>query len=95
VSAGNILLFIAFSFSLSDNYPRLGYMTFLDAIMAGVFIINALVLIYNVYLRRLEMRGNEARAESIDQVMDWVYPIIYLTAFGVIYYIFFMIPPPA
>ena len=56
VAAGNILLFIAFSFSLAENYPRLGYLTFMDAIMAITFIINALTFIYNVYLRRLEVQ---------------------------------------
>ena len=39
-SAANTLLFIAFSFSLSDNYPRLGYITFLDAVMAVSFAFN-------------------------------------------------------
>jgi hypothetical protein len=36
-AAANILLFIAFSWSLADNYPRLGYLTFLDAIMSVTF----------------------------------------------------------
>jgi hypothetical protein len=95
VAAGNVLLFIAFSFSLAENYPRLGYMTFMDAIMAMIFIVNALVLIYNVYLRRLEMADQSEQADRIDRVMDWMYPLLYFVAVGVVYYIFFIATPPA
>ncbi len=82
VASANLLLFIAFSFSLADNYPRLGYMTFLDAVMAIMFIINALVIVYNVWLRRLEINGEIEMVERIDNVLDWVYPLIYVTLFA-------------
>ena len=95
VAAGNVLLFIAFSFSLAENYPRLGYMTFLDAIMAMIFVVNALVLIYNVYMRRLEMAEQVERAERIDNVMDWLYPVLYVVSVGVVYYLFFIATPTA
>jgi hypothetical protein len=89
VASANLLLFIAFSFSLADNYPRLGYVTFLDALMAMIFIINALVVVYNVWLRKMEMAGSENKAERIDNVLDWVYPIAYFSAILVLYLIFF------
>lgn len=89
VTAGNILLFIAFSFSLAENYPRLGYLTFLDALMAMVFIINALLLVYNVYLKRLEIDHQAGRIIQIDKALGWIYPLIYLLALVVLYVIFF------
>lgn len=87
-AAANVLLFIAFSFSLSDNYPRLGYLTFLDAVMIVAFIINTAVILYNVYLKQLESRGQEARAEQIDRTLDWVYPISYVVAIGLVVWLF-------
>ncbi len=89
VAAGNVLLFIAFSFSLSDNYPRLGYLTFLDAVMAITFIVNTLVIAYNVYMKNLENRGQTERVEKIDRYMDWMYPLFYVGLMLVVVAIFF------
>jgi len=91
VASANLLLFIAFSFSLADNYPRLGYLTFLDAVMALMFIINALVIIYNVWLRRLEMNNKVEMVERIDDVLDWVYPLIYVVLLIVLVIWFFIV----
>ena len=89
VASGNLLLFIAFSFSLSENYPRLGYTTFFDMLMALIFVINALVVLYNVWLRRMEMNGQAERADRIDSFLDWIYPISYLLAVGIVVLMFF------
>jgi hypothetical protein len=89
VAAGNLLLFIAFSFSIAENYPRLGYLTFLDVIMATTFFVNVLVVVYNVWLKRMEMNGQEKRADQIDSYMDWIYPFAYLIPLGIAVVIFF------
>jgi hypothetical protein len=89
VASANLLLFIAFSFSLSDNYPRLGYVTLLDVVMVIMFVVNALVVAYNVWLRRLEMRGQGDLAERIDSYLDWFYPLSYVVAAVALYLVFF------
>jgi hypothetical protein len=88
-AAANILLFIAFSFSLADNYPRLGYVTFLDAIMAVTFVVNALVLLYNVKMKQMENAGQIERVERIDRFFDWAYPLAYLGLIGLVILLFF------
>jgi hypothetical protein len=90
VATGNLLLFIAFSWSLAEDYPRMGYLTFLDAIMAITFVVNTLVVIYNVYLKWLETRDQKEKAERIDRVADWVYPIVYVILFGATIAFFFL-----
>jgi hypothetical protein len=82
-------VFIAFSFSLADNYPRLGYLTLLDAIMVVTFVASALGVIYNVWLRRLEMNDQEDLADRIDSVLDWLYPLLFVVAGVVLYIAFF------
>jgi hypothetical protein len=89
VASANLLVFIAFSFSLADNYPRLGYLTLLDAIMVVTFVASALGVIYNVWLRRLEMNDQEDLADRIDSVLDWLYPLLFVVAGVVLYIAFF------
>jgi hypothetical protein len=88
VASANLLVFIAFSFSLSDNYPRLGYVTLLDAVMLITFVISALVIVYNVYLRRLEQAGEGELANRIDNVFDWAYPISIAVSGVILYFVF-------
>ncbi len=88
IATGNLLLFIAFSFSLGDNYPRMGYLTFLDAIMAITFIINTLVVALNVYYKWLEQKGNREKADRLEAPMNYIYPVAYLLAFGLAAVIF-------
>ena len=89
VASANMLVFIAFSFSLANNYPRLGYMTLLDAVMLVTFIISSLVVIYNVWLRRMEMNDQAELADRVDSILDWVYPLTIIAAGVILYFIFF------
>jgi len=89
LAGANLFVFIAFSFSLADNYPRLGYLTFLDAAMVMTFAISTLVIIYNVFLRRLEMKDQGELANRIDNVFDWIYPITILSSVVFLYLVFF------
>ena len=82
IATGNLLLFIAFSWSLGDNYPRMGYLTFLDAIMAITFLINTLVVVLNVYFKVLEQKGEREKADRLEAPFNYIYPIAYLVAFG-------------
>jgi hypothetical protein len=50
--------------------------------MGITFIINTLVVLYNVYLKQLETRGDLARAERLDHVADWIYPATYVVLFS-------------
>ena len=84
IATGNLLLFIAFSFSLGDNYPRMGYLTFLDAIMAITFVINTAVVALNVYFKYLEQNGQVEKADRLEAPFNYIYPIAYLVAFGVL-----------
>ena len=82
IATGNLLLFIAFSFSLGENYPRMGYLTFMDAIMAITFIINTIVVALNVYFKWLEQKGEREKADRLEAPMNYIYPIAYLISFG-------------
>jgi hypothetical protein len=80
IAGGNLLLFIAFNFTIASDLPRLGYLTFLDWIMFFTFILTALMFIYNIALKLLESRDKKEMAEHIDRIMIWLYPPLYFTA---------------
>ncbi|ELS01248.1 Neurotransmitter-gated ion-channel ligand binding domain protein [Xenococcus sp. PCC 7305] len=84
IASGNLLLFIAFNFTLSDELPRLGYVTFLDEILIAMFLISGVIVLLNVYLRRLEISGEAEKAEELDQFTIWGYPVLYLIVFALV-----------
>jgi hypothetical protein len=85
VSAGNLLAFIAFNFTLGSDLPRLGYLTFLDELMVVAFAFAALTVIYNVIMRRLEASGNHVFLERVDAtLLLWGYPLLYLLSVWIV-----------
>ncbi len=88
VASANLLLFIAFNFTISSDLPRLGYLTFMDTILVSTFVVTALVVVFNVYLKRLEVTGKVSFAHTLDKYMIWIYPLSYLVAFAVATFLF-------
>jgi hypothetical protein len=63
---------IAFNFTIGSDLPRLGYLTFLDAILIIAFIITALTVICNVALKRTDAAGRSDVAENIDRYIIYI-----------------------
>jgi hypothetical protein len=77
-AGGNLLLFIAFNFVISQDLPKLGYLTFLDLILISTFLVTALVLILAVALKRMVSDGKEALVLRIDKYVIFFYPLAYI-----------------
>lgn len=80
-ASANLLVFIAFNFTISDNLPRLGYLTLLDIVLVSTFIVTSLVLVFSVFLKRLEVEGKARLVHQIDRNTLWAYPVAYIAAF--------------
>ena len=77
LAGGNLLLFIAFNFTIAKDLPRLGYLTLMDTIMLSTFVITGLIVLISVWLKRLESQGRGELAGKIDRYGVWVYPLFY------------------
>lgn len=88
-TTANLLLFIAFNFTIAGELPRLGYLTYMDTLLVGAFGISVLIVSYNVYLKRQEKNERQTWAQKIDKYMIWLYPLGYTVSFLVITWYFF------
>ncbi len=77
-AGANLLLFIAFNFAISNDLPRLGYLTFLDTLLISAFLVTAVVLILSVYLRRQDMKGRHGFVTTVDRYVITFYPLAYI-----------------
>jgi hypothetical protein len=77
-AGANLLLFIAFNFAISNDLPRLGYLTFLDTLLISAFLVTAVVLILSVYLRRQDMKGRHDFVTTVDRYVISFYPLAYI-----------------
>ena len=87
-ASANLLLFIAWNFAIGGDLPRLNYLTFMDALILSGFIISVTMVLYNVILRRMEIRGHREKADRIDRVMIYAYPLSFLVAISILYFVF-------
>lgn len=82
IVGANLLLFIAYNFTIANDLPKLGYLTFMDRIIISTFVMTAVIFAYNVYLRWLSMNEKKELAERLDSYMVWVYLLVYIFGFG-------------
>ncbi|WP_175556949.1 ligand-gated ion channel [Shimia gijangensis] len=78
MASANLLVFVAFNFAISTTLPKLGYLTFIDSLLVGMFVITGSMVLVNIALRRLKINDREALARKIDRyLVVWIYPAIH------------------
>lgn len=75
VVVANLLVFVTFNFTVSNDLPRLGYLTLLDTVLISTFAVTSLIIVLNVYLQWLRRHDRDQQAAQIDRVAIWAYPL--------------------
>ncbi len=88
LASGNLLLFIAFNFTIANDLPRLGYITLMDTFMMATFGITGLVVLLNVWMKRLQRHGRDKFLNTLDTVGVWFYPLLYVGGGGLMFLLF-------
>jgi hypothetical protein len=89
ISGANLLVFIAFNFTIGSDLPRLGYLTLLDSMLIVAFVVTTLTVICNVALKRLDAAGKTELTKRIDTYILWGYPIFYGVGFSLLALVFY------
>jgi hypothetical protein len=90
LASGNLLLFIAFNFTIANDLPRLGYMTLMDMFLLATFGVTGLGVLANVWLKRLQNQGKDKLVKYLDGFGTWSYPLYYAGAGVLIVYFFYV-----
>ena len=89
LTSGNLLLFIAFNFTIANDLPRLGYVTLMDTLMMATFGITGLIVLLNVWLKWLQRTGRDKYLDILDGLGVWFYPLFYVVGGGLMFVLFY------
>jgi hypothetical protein len=89
IPLGIMLAMIAFEFALARDLPRIGYITFFDAIMLISFSFTFLTIMEIITTHALILRGNTRLAEKIQRHARWVVPLSYVVLIALMIPLFF------
>jgi len=82
VSFIGVLTIVAYQFVVIDHMPRMSYLTFTDSLLLVSFLAMAATIPQSLFIHRLIRRGERGRAEGIDRICRWAFPLAYLVLVG-------------
>ncbi len=79
-----VLTIVAYQFVVIDNMPRMSYLTLTDVILLISFVTMSLTIPQSLVIYGLVRRGEEQRAQRIDHVSRWAFPLSYIVLLAVV-----------
>lgn len=83
VSFIGVLTIVAYQFVVIDHMPNNSYLTFTDALLLASFVAMAATIPQSLYIHRLVRKGKQNKAQRIDRICRWAFPLGYLLLLGV------------
>jgi len=79
-----MLSMVAFEFTIARDLPRIGYVSFLDAIFLASFTLCFLCIFEILGVFLLQKNGKRELAVKLHSVGRWAYPLTYLIVIGLL-----------
>ncbi len=76
ISATGVLTIVAYQFAFAKDLPRIGYLTLLDQIMIGSFVLLAVTVVESLLVDRANST-DPLKAHRIDRTSRWLFPAVY------------------
>jgi len=83
-----LLTVVAFHQVVSANLPRIGYLTFMDGIVYVAFASVGLTMLSTIWAQRQEYLGQHEKIEKMDKIFRVAFPIVFITAVGILWLIY-------
>lgn len=88
IPIATMLTVVAFDFAISRDLPRLGYLTFLDAVFLASFVFIFLTIIEVITVHVLVMSEKLQVAERVHKSSRWIFPLALLVVLAALVPIF-------
>ena len=82
-TATGILTIVAYQFVAGQALPRLGYLTLMDKIMVGSFVLLGVTVLESYIVSRFDEDQRDA-ALAVDRTARWLFPLAYAAMIGAI-----------
>ncbi len=82
MSATGILTVVAFQFVVSQNLPRVGYLTLMDKIMVISFVVLAITVLQSYFVSRYDEEARD-QALRVDRAARWIFPVGYFALIAI------------
>jgi hypothetical protein len=79
-----MLSMVAFEFTIARDLPRIGYVSFLDAIFLASFTLCFLCIFEILGVFLLQQRGKRGLAVKMHRIGRWAYPLSYLVVIALL-----------
>jgi len=92
ISFIGLLTVVAYQFIATENLPAISYFTLMDGIISTSFAVMILSVFENLVVHVLITRDEKSRAERLDRMCRWLFPLAYVVVIVVVCILYLVFP---
>lgn len=83
-----LLTVVAFNQVVASNLPRIGYLTFMDAVVYVAFASVGLTMLTNVWAQRQEYLGHPEKVAQLDKICRIAFPAVFAVVMAILWVVY-------